>query len=70
MMDHTAETHVISSLASDLTDVTLVISTHRLKLLNLVDRVITLDHGKVVADGPRQQILAAMTPTPEPAKAA
>ena len=31
---------------------TCVIATHRGALLQIVDRVIILDHGRIVADGP------------------
>jgi ATP-binding cassette, subfamily C, bacterial LapB len=37
---------------------TLIISTHRMAVLNVVDRLIVMDNGRIVADGPRDQILA------------
>ncbi|WP_296246600.1 type I secretion system permease/ATPase [Pseudomonas sp. UBA4194] len=37
---------------------TLVLATHRPAALALVDRVIVLQHGRVIADGPRDQVLA------------
>jgi ATP-binding cassette subfamily C protein LapB len=39
------------------TDMTLLVATHRHSLLELVDRIIILDHGKIIADGPRAKIL-------------
>ena len=36
---------------------TLVVATHRLPILDLVDRIIVLENGKVVMDGPRDAIL-------------
>jgi len=30
-------------------------------LLSLVDRLILIDQGRIVADGPRDQVLAALT---------
>ncbi|WP_449557028.1 type I secretion system permease/ATPase [Huaxiibacter chinensis] len=36
---------------------TLVVATHRLPILELVDRIIVLENGKVVMDGPRDAIL-------------
>ena len=47
--------------------VTLLLATHRTPLLELVDRVIIIDNGKIVADGPRDQVLASLA---GPAKAA
>ncbi len=67
MMDHTAEALVIENLARAAADMTLIVSTHRLRLLELVDRVIVLDEGRIVADGPRDQVLAELA---QPAPAA
>lgn len=36
---------------------TLILNTHRATMLDLVDRVIVLEAGKVIADGPRQEVL-------------
>jgi ATP-binding cassette subfamily C protein LapB len=35
----------------------IIVATHRLPVLALVDRIIWLDQGRVVADGPKEQIL-------------
>jgi ATP-binding cassette, subfamily C, bacterial LapB len=37
---------------------TLIISTHRMAVLNVVDRLIVMEGGRIVADGSRDQILA------------
>ena len=37
---------------------TLVVSTHRPALFSLCDRIIVMDGGRIVADGPKAQILA------------
>jgi ATP-binding cassette subfamily C protein LapB len=34
--------------------------THRTSMLSFVDRVIVIDQGKIVADGPREQIMQAL----------
>jgi ATP-binding cassette, subfamily C, bacterial LapB len=34
-----------------------VVSTHRHAVLSLCDRLIVMDRGKIVADGPRDQIM-------------
>jgi ATP-binding cassette subfamily C protein LapB len=39
---------------------TLVVSTHRNAMLAIVDRLIVLDQGRVIADGPRDSVLAAL----------
>lgn len=41
-------------------DKTLIVITHRLTALDLVDRVIVLNDGKIVADGPKDNVIAAL----------
>jgi ATP-binding cassette, subfamily C, bacterial LapB len=52
-MDVQNEAAVIARLKTELAERTLVIVTHRTSLLDLVDRVIVIDQGRVVADGPK-----------------
>jgi ATP-binding cassette, subfamily C, bacterial LapB len=49
---------------------TIVVCTHRGLFLNLVDRVIVLEAGAVVADGPREEVLARLRGPSEAVKAA
>ncbi|MEO5368040.1 MAG: type I secretion system permease/ATPase [Magnetococcus sp. WYHC-3] len=42
----------------DLHHATLVLVTHKGSMLSLVERIVVLDGGRVVADGPRERILA------------
>ena len=39
---------------------TLVIVTHRTSLIDLATRIIVVDDGRIVADGPREQVVAAL----------
>jgi ATP-binding cassette, subfamily C, bacterial LapB len=39
---------------------TVIISTHRLSLLGMVDRLLLFDNGRLVADGPRDEVLAIL----------
>ncbi|HEY5720936.1 MAG TPA: type I secretion system permease/ATPase [Allosphingosinicella sp.] len=39
---------------------TLIVSTHRNAMLRIVDRLIVLDQGRVIADGPRDSVLATL----------
>ncbi|HON30930.1 MAG TPA: hypothetical protein PLN11_07770, partial [Ottowia sp.] len=41
-------------------DRTLVVVTHRLQVLPFVQRIIVLDQGRVVMDGPRDAVLARL----------
>jgi ATP-binding cassette, subfamily C, bacterial LapB len=56
-MDNQTEQHMIDRLVTELADRTAIIITHRLPLLRLVSRIIILDAGKVIADGPRDAVL-------------
>jgi ATP-binding cassette subfamily C protein LapB len=38
-------------------DMTIVISTHRMSLLAFVDRLLVFDRGRLMADGPRDQVM-------------
>ncbi len=40
---------------------TVIIITHRFTALELVDRVLVLSNGRIVADGPKQKVLAALS---------
>jgi ATP-binding cassette subfamily C protein LapB len=37
---------------------TLVVATHRHNMLSILDRLIVIDGGRIIADGPRDQVLA------------
>jgi ATP-binding cassette subfamily C protein LapB len=39
---------------------TLVVVTHRTSLIDLATRIIVIDDGRIVADGPREQVVAAL----------
>ena len=43
---------------------TIIISTHRLSLLGMVDRLLLFDNGRLVADGPRDKVLAVLQGKP------
>jgi ATP-binding cassette subfamily C protein LapB len=59
-MDNTTETLVTQRLAEAVKDNTLILVTHKASLLSMVDRLIVLDNGKVVADGPRDSVIEAL----------
>lgn len=52
-----SESALIGRLKGALNGQTLIVITHRVSLLDLVDRVIVIDGGQVVADGPKSQFL-------------
>lgn len=60
-MDLASERLLIENLRKSFEDnVTVVISTHRYSMLELVDRLIVIDQGRVVADGPKKQVIEAL----------
>ncbi len=59
-MDNGAEQRLKAKLDDYLEGRTLLLITHRASLLSLVNRLIVLEAGKIVADGPRDQVLEAL----------
>ncbi|MCD2513458.1 type I secretion system permease/ATPase [Comamonas endophytica] len=68
-LDEGTELAIIGHLRQWLGRRTLVLATHRYPLLSLVDRIIVLDNGRIVRDGPREQVLQALRGKPPNAKA-
>lgn len=57
-MDQLSEQYLIRSLRQTLgADTTVFLATHRYSMLELVDRLIVLDAGKVAADGPKKDVI-------------
>jgi ATP-binding cassette subfamily C protein LapB len=56
-MDQQTEGALLDRLTTELEGRTFVVITHRTPFLRLVSRVIIIERGKVIADGPRDQIL-------------
>jgi len=59
-MDFSTEAQITRKVSDFAMDKTVVLVTHRTSMLALVNRVIVIDGGKVVADGPRDRILEAL----------
>ena len=60
-MDHSMEQAFIARMRPLLEGRTLILVTHKPTLLSLVDRVVVLEQGKVLADGPRDKVMAILT---------
>lgn len=56
-MDPQTESALIQRLHEELKGRTLILITHRPPLLQLVQRIILMDKGKIVSDGPRDNVL-------------
>lgn len=61
-IDDVSEKQFIEQLQNWLGHKTLIVATHRRAILELVDRVIVVNDGKIVMDGPKDQILKLSPP--------
>jgi ATP-binding cassette, subfamily C, bacterial LapB len=59
-MDFSTEAQVTARIGAFAANKTVVLVTHRTSMLTMVNRVIVIDGGKVVADGPRDRIMEAL----------
>lgn len=56
-MDNRSELYIKRQLQSLSASQTLVLITHKMSMLNVVDRLIVMEKGKIIADGPRDEVL-------------
>ena len=59
-MDNSSEDQLRQRLHGWVQGKTLLLVTHRTSMLSLVDRLMVLDNGKVVADGPKDAVIDAL----------
>ncbi|HWV15407.1 MAG TPA: type I secretion system permease/ATPase [Cellvibrio sp.] len=59
-MDHSSEEEFKRNIKTFAEGKTLLVITHRTSLLELVERIIVVDAGKIVADGPKEQVVEAL----------
>ena len=59
-MDNASEEQLKAQLEAYVKGKSLVLITHKVALLSLVDRIIVIDQGQVVADGPKDTVLDAL----------
>ncbi len=60
-MDAQTEQGLIERLQNEVQGRTMVLVTHRPPLLQLVQRIIVMDRGKIALDGPRDQVMQQLT---------
>jgi len=61
-MDTGSEQKLIYRLKEELKEKTLLVVTHRPTMLDLVDRIIVIEKGKIVANGPKDDVIRMLTP--------
>jgi ATP-binding cassette, subfamily C, bacterial LapB len=59
-MDSSAERQFIQRMLKNVNKKTLIIVTHRMPLLELVNRLIVLKNGRIIADGTKERVLEAL----------
>ncbi|RUM64121.1 MAG: type I secretion system permease/ATPase [Sulfurimonas sp.] len=59
-MDSSTEQLLLSRLSEEIQGKTTIVVTHKTSLMALVDRLIVIDNGKVVMDGPKENVLKAL----------
>ena len=57
-MDRQTEKAFIKKMHNIIDNKTLIVVTHKTSLLELVDRVIILENGKIVVDGPKEEVFS------------
>ena len=65
-MDNTSEKIFIENFLPFIKNKTLILITHKASMLSLVDRIIVLDKGKLVTDGPKDKVLEILSKNPRP----
>ncbi|MEM8937001.1 MAG: type I secretion system permease/ATPase [Pseudomonadota bacterium] len=66
-LDSDSEAALLARLDKATDGCTLLVVTHRMSMVKLADRIIVLDQGRVVIDGPRDEVLQAMAAARRPA---
>ena len=59
-MDHSTEAAMKRTFEKIVAGKTLILVTHHTALLDLVDRIIVIDQGRILADGPKQEVVLAL----------
>jgi ATP-binding cassette subfamily C protein LapB len=59
-MDSSSEEEIKRRMTEYARGKTMVLISHRTSLLDLVDRIIVMDGGRIMADGPKEQVMTAL----------
>ena len=56
-MDSTSENAFINSMKTHKKDRTMILISHKNSLLNITDRLILLEQGKIIIDGTKEEVV-------------
>ncbi len=59
-MDNPGEERLKERIGAVLANKTLLLVTHRASMLSLVDRLLIVDRGRIIADGPKESVMEAL----------
>lgn len=59
-MDNATEERIKRTLSEVSADKTLLLVTHRASMLSLVERLVIVDRGRIIADGPKESVMEAL----------
>lgn len=60
-MDEQTEAKFTSDLKTWAADRTVIIATHRMRPLSICDRLLVIEHGRIVMDGPKDEVIAKLS---------
>ena len=60
-LDSSVEGKLKNNLKHNTSNKTMILITHKTSLLELIDRLIVIDMGKILLDGPRDEVLAKLS---------
>ena len=62
-MDYATETQVVRNIAHEIQKKTTMIITHKTSLVRIVNRLVVMENGRIILDGPRKQVLEQLKKT-------
>ncbi|WP_432805930.1 type I secretion system permease/ATPase [Ignatzschineria rhizosphaerae] len=60
-LDDVTEKHLLQELSTWMKGKTMIVATHKMSIVNMVDRIIVIDNGQIVLDDPKDIALAKLS---------
>ncbi|AQS40732.1 MAG: Type I secretion system ATPase [Candidatus Tokpelaia hoelldobleri] len=65
-LDEASEIEVLKNMQGWLGNRTLIVATHRYQVLSMVDRILVVDNGRIIRDGPKDEVLKNIAQNSQP----